>query len=355
MAKPKIIHTLYSGLGGHGSVVFPLLESHFKTDFDNVIIFYGIEEVRPEYVQKCENLGITYYAVKKLPKRYLKAISKVNRILTLEKPDSIIVHSSELIFAAVKYARKQNCSTFYVEHEPLHTKTRFEKVLTKYAGKHAKKIICLNEAYKTSLPIDDNKIVVIPNGINCKKFELIETEDNCEIGIAARITDTKDHISLIKAFQLISKQHNQYTLKIAGDGNLKAKMVKLVADLKLENKVEFVGLLNELDLIHFLQNLDLYVHATKSETLSTAILQAMAVGLPVITSDIENNALLIKNGENGWLYRNSDFKDLAEKILYAIEHKTKAKEIGKAAHEHAKNSYSVEKMADRYKSLIQQF
>ena len=57
MDKLKIIHVLYSGLGGNGNVVFPLLETDFGRNPEHVAVFYGVEPLLPAYREHCRRLG----------------------------------------------------------------------------------------------------------------------------------------------------------------------------------------------------------------------------------------------------------------------------------------------------------
>lgn len=356
MKKIKVLQTLYSGLGGHGNVVFSLLESEFKHSFDHSLVFYGVEEIRPQYIEQSTALSIPYFAIQKKPKQYLKSFRDFKRILKTERPDRIIIHSSELILPAVKYAKNNNCPVYYVEHEPNHSKTRLENFLSKYALKKASNVICLNESYKEELMNRYGKnenIVVIPNGVDTNLFKPSETNPQpYHIGMAARITDTKDHKNLLLAFASILNEYPKAKLSIAGTGNLLNAIKAQVAQLKITDHVHFNGLLNEDEMIAFYKSLDLYVHATKSETLSTSLLQAMSCGLPVITSDIKNNALLIEDSKTGYLYKDKNPESIALKIKTCFENRENTIKISTAARQHILTNFTSESMASKYKHLM---
>lgn len=96
----------------------------------------------------------------------------------------------------------------------------------------------------------------------------------------------------------------------------------------------------------------MYVLATKSETMSTAILQAMASGLPVISSNIQNNAELIDDGENGWLYTPNDEQHLTEIILNVLSNSEDAVRVGKNARTKVVENYSAQSMSAKYTALL---
>ncbi|MGC9219277.1 MAG: glycosyltransferase, partial [Athalassotoga sp.] len=92
-----------------------------------------------------------------------------------------------------------------------------------------------------------------------------------------------------KGFKLlinaISKLDQRFSLTIVGDGPQKEELRSLVNELKLENKVSFTGSLDRISVLNKLTESDIFVSASKIETFGIAILEALAVGLPVVTYD----------------------------------------------------------------------
>jgi len=352
----KVVQSLYSGLGGHASVVFSLLDTDFIDESDNVLVFFGIEEILESHKKKSIDLNIKYFSLLKKSKQYLKPFNNFKKILIEENPDVIIIHGSELIFPAIKFSKRKTTKVIYVEHEPNHTKTILEKLQTYYALKYANTVICLNNIYKTQLEskLNSNTIInVIPNGIDVNKFCPIKKRSEIKtIGMAARLTNTKDHKNLIYAFSTLLKSNPDIQLKIAGTGNLEDKMKNYVSELNITNSVQFLGLLNEMEMIDFYQNIDLYVHATYSETLSTSILQAMSCGLIVITSDIENNKSLIEDSKDGLLYKDGNPDSLFSIINKVVNSYNKYSYLEKNARRKIEKYYSNKIMANGYKKLL---
>ena len=152
MEKRKVIHVIYSGLGGHGHVLFPLLEGKFGEEFINIIVFYGVEPVIPAYVLRCKELGITFHEIEKKRGQYIKPFRLYREILKREAPHAILVHNSELIISSVAYAKKAGaCKAYYVEHQDNKTKSLTLRSLSKYALKRADAVVCLSENFKQEL------------------------------------------------------------------------------------------------------------------------------------------------------------------------------------------------------------
>jgi len=66
MKTTKIVHILYSGLGGHGTVLFTLLENKFLESCEHHVIFVGVEEPRTEYIERCQALNIPWHYVARI-------------------------------------------------------------------------------------------------------------------------------------------------------------------------------------------------------------------------------------------------------------------------------------------------
>ncbi len=358
MEKLKVIHILYSGLGGHSNVVFPLLETDFGKNHINILVFFGVEPMLPAYRDYCQRLGINYFTILKKPKRYLSAFSTFKKLIRAQKPDRILVHSNELIIPSIRYRNKNSeCDVYYIEHENNATKGFVLNFLSKYALKRANAVICLTEIYQKELTDKYHPkvpTVVIPNGINTEKYHptSVKPSDKIILGMASRMIPGKDHPTLLKAFKKVMETFPLVHLNIAGIGDTLEEIQRLTTTLGLENHVSFLGMLDEENMVKFYKELTLYILATKSETMSTAILQAMACGLPVISSNIQNNAELIDDGVNGWLYTPNDDQHLAEIIIFALSNSQMAAQIGKNARAKIVENYSAQSMAAKYTTLL---
>jgi glycosyltransferase involved in cell wall biosynthesis len=352
----KVVQTLYSGLGGHANVIFSLLNTKFGVEFENVLVFFGVEKVLESHKENADKLSVNYLSIIKKPKHYFKAFSDFKSILKSEKPEVVIVHGSELIFPAIRFRKECKTKVFYVEHEPNHTKTILERLQSWYALKYSDGVVCLNSIYKAELKrksTPKNEIKIIPNGIDSENFVPTLIRNKIQnIGMAARLTDTKDHKKLLLAFSMLIEKHPNTCLKIAGGGNLEQELKQYSESLKIQNSVSFLGVLNEDEMVKFYQSLDLYVHATKSETLSTSILQAMSTELIVITSDIDNNVVLIEDGVDGFVYENKNVESLLKVMDQVMINYSELAYIGTGARNKVKSYYSKDMMGQGYVDLV---
>ena len=88
----KILHVLYSGLGGHGNVFFSMVDANENNGFEFAALYNGIEPVREEYIQKCNEKAIPWYYVKKKPGLDIGYYFKLYRTIKKDSPHIIFLH-----------------------------------------------------------------------------------------------------------------------------------------------------------------------------------------------------------------------------------------------------------------------
>ena len=96
----KILHVLYSGLGGHGNVFFSLVNADSDQEFKYEAIFNGIEAVKPEYIDLCLRYGIPCNYISKKPGLDLNYYRQLIRFIRKSDADIVFIHSSSNILPA---------------------------------------------------------------------------------------------------------------------------------------------------------------------------------------------------------------------------------------------------------------
>jgi len=146
-----------------------------------------------------------------------------------------------------------------------------------------------------------------------------QTEQGRPLLISTRILkDVYNSATLIRAIAVVRKCHPDVLLRFVGDGPLRKPLETLVDELGLQTNVEFAGFLSGSKLTGALSAADLYLSTSLSDGTSVCLLEAMAVGLFPIVSDIEGNREWITEGVNGFLVDPHDPDALAERIVLAL-------------------------------------
>jgi colanic acid/amylovoran biosynthesis glycosyltransferase len=135
---------------------------------------------------------------------------------------------------------------------------------------------------------------------------------------AARLSPEKGLTFLLQAVaQLIARGHD-LRLRLAGSGPSHERLAALASDLSIQNRVEFLGFLDEDRIIEELQNSDLFVLPSFVEGVPVSAMEAMAIGVPVIATNIAGTSELVENGSTGTLVRPADVDELVATIEAVI-------------------------------------
>ena len=177
---------------------------------------------------------------------------------------------------------------------------------------------------------------------------------------------------LIEAFNKIKDEFPDFKLVIVGEGperkNLKlktepcdsrarwkkrTKFSSPVKSLKLENKVEFKGKLSLEETKNIMKNCYCLVLPSLSEGLGRVLMEAEALGKPVIGSNVGGIPDLIKDGKNGFLFEPKNSDNLAQKLRTLLKDKNLAMEMGKKGREFVQNKFSNENYITNYLQMIE--
>lgn len=186
------------------------------------------------------------------------------------------------------------------------------------------------------------------NPLNFNKFELrkkinIPPEPFVVINIA-RIDKLKDQMTLIKAF---AEAHiPDSILLLVGEGENKQNCKEFVKQLKIDNKVYFLGFRN--DIPELLNASDLFVLPTLSETLGIVLIEAMASQLPVIGTNSGGVPELINDGVNGFLFEPKDFETLKNLIISLYQDKIKREQVAENAFNFVQKRFDYKKQTDQF-------
>jgi len=252
-------------------------------------------------------------------------------------------------------------------------KDLYMNIIGKKILKKAKFIHLLTQEEKEHLlefyPEFENKIRVIPNGldlsqfeVNLNKYDLIKKypklKDKKIILFLSRINWIKGLDILIPAFANLYKEDNNYHLLIAGkdDGDgYENKIRKWVNEYGLTDAVTFTGLLTGKDKLIAFYGSDLFVLPSYSENFGVAVVEAMACGVPIIVSDKVGISREIEQYNAGTIVK-TNVDDVYNGIRNVFYNLDKAKDMALNAKKMVHNLYDINKVADEmikmYKEVI---
>jgi len=235
-----------------------------------------------------------------------------------------------------------------------HPISRFENFLRQLIYPFADKIIVQTRGAADffSGPLK-KKLVIIPNPVS-KPENFAGNEGSLlprpHIITIGRFSKEKRFDMLIRIFSNIAREYLEWNLVIIGDGPERPFLQRLCRNLNLEKRVIFLG--RQKNVYQFLRNADLFVLCSRYEGFPNALCEAMACGLPVISTDCPSGPrAVIQNGVDGLLADNMDENDLLEKIKHLIDSSDVRKRLGTAARAII-DRFNMEKIMGMWESVV---
>lgn len=250
--------------------------------------------------------------------RNIKRIKRLNKYIKDFDPDIILSFLPEPSYRVLflKPIDKKKIIVSVRNDPKIEYKSLFNKMIMKILYSRADGFVFQTEEAREyfSKKIQERSIV-IPNPINpdfiCKPFNGIRDKSIVTVG---RLEKQKNHKLLIDSFYLIKDEFKNYKLLIYGTGSLEKELKEYVEYLKLNKLVVFKGQINNVkDEIY---KSGLFVLSSDYEGMPNALMEAMAMGIPCISTDCPcgGASFLINDGENGFLVPVGDKEQLAEKM-----------------------------------------
>ncbi len=221
------------------------------------------------------------------------------------------------------------------------------------------------KSYLLARGIDPSRIRVIHNGINLSRLapdpvRVCQIKADMQlppggkvVGIVARLHPAKGHATFLKAAHLVSQVMPQARFAIVGDGPSRSDLENLTQELGITSKVTFFG--NQRDIGSFLSAFDVAcLCSTDLEGCSNSILEAMALGKPVVATDVGGNGEIVQPDETGFLVPCQDSQALFNAVIRCLNRPDWAQAIGRRAQEIIFAQFSQDRMVQEYQSLYEE-
>ena len=230
----------------------------------------------------------------------------------------------------------------------------FLKPIIRRVWKNAAAVIANSQGLKElALKTDRNaKIDVIYNGVNVEDFSPRNNRKNGDITIltVARLIKRKGVDDLIIAVPAIVKEHKNIKLRIIGEGNMENELKALAQQLKISKYIDFLGYVPHNEISNYYSTSDIFVLPSRNEGMSNTVLEAMASGLPVITTDTGGTRELIDS--NGIIIPGEDSDAISNAVLNLINDHKLRENMGMKSRMIAE-SMSWKNVAEKYYKLYE--
>jgi len=198
--------------------------------------------------------------------------------------------------------------------------------------------------------VPSNSVRIISNSVDTD----VPVKDNKGIPRVAvalgRLIEAKDYPVLLHAVKLLHDRGYDISLRIAGEGDQRPKLERLISELGLEKQAMLVGNQNA---NKFLSEIDLFVMSSMREGVPVALLEAMAHGLPIVATQAGGIPEVIEHGHDGLLCPISDPKCLADKIIAMINSDNMRTEMGGSARNKVVRDFGIESVVHQWETLYE--
>lgn len=348
----KIMFVLGSMQGGGAERVISILANHYTSLGFSVEIVTLLDNKVGYKLNK--KITLTYLSTSNV-NSFLKPYYWVKNFRTnikKSKPDIVVSFFAKINLITLISTFKTNSLVYISErNDPRKDNRSFLiKCLTYLLYPLSDGVIFQTKYAKNTFPKNvQKKSYIIPNPIDINFDSSIEKKNMSKIVTVGKLMKQKNHKMLIEAFNLIENRIPNINLEIYGDGELRPQLLEQIESLGLNNRIHLKGKTN--DVFNIVYNSKLFVLSSDFEGMSNALLEAMVLETPVVTTDCSGTDEIIEDKINGRIVEVHNTQKLAEAILDMLENYDEARAMAKNAKETVKD-FSVENSYSKWDSIL---
>lgn len=206
------------------------------------------------------------------------------------------------------------------------------------------------------------KIVVHRMGVDLDRFIFAprqpRNDGKVHLLTVARLVEKKGVAYAIKAVANVLERYPHIAYKIAGDGASKSELENLVDTLGIGDKVELLGWKRQEEIVELIKEADILLAPSVTsedgdqEGIPVVLMEALAQGLPVLSTYHSGIPELVQDGESGFLVPERDVDALAEKLEYLVEHPEIWPDMGRAGRDFVERYHDINELNNQ---LIQSY
>ncbi|HBY02384.1 MAG TPA: hypothetical protein DEG92_07610, partial [Rikenellaceae bacterium] len=289
---------------------------------------------------------------------FLLDFLKMTSYLRRKRPDIVHTYLDTANVFGVLAAKLAGVKTIITSRRDLGVfRSKLMETLMGFLSNRVYKVVCVCKAAAAEClrreRLNGYNITVIHNGIKFTEYQKVNTRmllDHivfCNVAVANR--KEKGHEDLVRAFALVLESLPNARLKFIGGGHLLPGLKNLAGDLGISEKITFVGHSN--DVPSQLKDATVFILPSHSEGISNALLEAMAMGIPVIATKVGGNTEVVIDSLSGFLVEPQNPEVLANAMLSIITNKKQLLKMGEEAQKRIGDLFTFERMIQKYHEL----
>ena len=313
-----------------------------------------------------EEAGIEVSYLGKHPGFDYRVYSRLDSVLKEYEPDVIHTHLHVLRYALPSMLLRKGAAMLHTVHNLAEREIEPRaRLIQRYALTHGVKPIAVAEEVAASLEklYGVHGCQVISNCIPTDLYANPRTppeewrtkagfkDDDILFVCVARFWPQKNHALLLKSFALGPASDPRAHLVLVGEGDLRAELEEQARKLNLAGKVHFLGLRS--DIPDVLGAMDVFVLSSDFEGNPLSVMEAMAAGLPIVSTAAGGVSNLFEAGKEGFLVPTGDLQGLAKSMNSFLKYQAARKSRGAAAASRAKENFDVSNMVRAYEQVYE--
>ncbi len=289
----------------------------------------------------------------------IERIRKLRQAIIQSKADVVISFQENTNVITILATRGLKVPVIISErNEPGYYHGQLWEMIRKITNPLAQKVVIQTDRARVNVLSNlPDSIVTIPNPVVLPELESPDFKDSLDISkpcviAMGRLEKQKGFDLLIRAFSLLKDDYPEWTLTILGEGSLRADLESLSHELGIKNRVKLPGRIK--NPIEWLKKGDIFVMSSRFEGFPNALCEAMACGLPVISTDCRCGPReIIRDGIDGILVENENIESLASAIKFLISNEKIRQSLAERAPEIIER-FSLNKVMGMWETVIEE-
>lgn len=357
MSKKVLFITRFMHGGGAERVISVLATEMVKQGYEVGILVYNRTEkdyaIAPDV--KVFMMGEGYSETKgNSITRKIYRRKRMRQVVNEYNPDVIIPFLKPIVMETYQFVSTLGIPILATVRNLPQFSGKMDRIMYMYVVSHCKAVFLqtveqqqnFNEKIKSKSFVVANPVskVFLEMGAT-RNYELVQKPSKVIVSVG-RLDKQKNQRLLIEAMTLVHKKHGDWILNLFGEGNERRNLQTCIRDNRAENYIFLCGKTNHLP--EEFAEANIFVLSSNFEGMPNALLEAMASGLPCISTDCPTGpASLIGNNMYGRLTPVGDVDLLAANIMYFIENPKEAICCGEKAYHYVRDNYSPQKITTK--------
>ena len=366
MNKIKVVHIVpMLSPGGAERVAVHIVRGLNRQRYEPVVVSYA-GRLECDLDRLLDEAGVEVRYLGKRPGFDYRMYARIRAALRDSRPDIVHTHLHVFRYAMPFLLLRKKVSLLHTVHNlaerEIEPRLRW---LQRYALKHGVVPVAVGGKVADSLGrlYGIQRCRVIPNGIPTDRYAKPQMprkewraregfrENDVLFVCVARFAPQKNHALLVKAFAQGSASNPHAHLVLVGEGALRDRLEEQAKSLGLARQVHFLGL--RTDIPDVLGGTDVFVLSSDYEGNPLSVMEAMAAGLPIVSTAAGGVPDLFENGKEGYLVQPGDFQGFSNSMGTLLRNREARQSLGMAAARRARKNYDVSTMVQAYEEVYE--